>query len=47
MIHYIPKKYLEEWTRDNPVQAVIVVLFGLGMVCFVIYLFISDWVHGL
>jgi len=42
----IPRKWLEEWAAEHPRLALLVLLHGLIMMGFCVWLIISDWKTG-
>jgi hypothetical protein len=41
LIHFIPKALLDKFVAEHPVQAVLVIVFGICMLGFTIWLLVS------
>ena len=42
----IPRKYLEQFGRENPKLALVIVVWGVGLLGFAVWLVVSDWRAG-
>jgi len=38
-----PREWTEKWARENPRQAILVLLFGAVMMGFTLWIILSDW----
>jgi hypothetical protein len=47
LMFHPPREFLDKWARENPRQAVVFVLFGVAMIGLVIWIAVSDWIHGI
>ena len=45
-LYLLPPSLVEKFARENPRLAMLILLFGLGLLGFVVWIVASDWLSG-
>jgi hypothetical protein len=42
-----PRRWTEQWAREHPRLALLLLAWWLGLAVFVVWMFVDDWVRGI